>query len=189
MKSSMLIFLFLPFIQFGQEIKYSFFLKDPCSGKVESALLYYLEKDGKKYHVNNFLNDRTEIILPSEGKYRLVSTSLGETHDIVINKEHRSDTLTLPKISEYHIRQCNTKSDLTSKPTSYSFMSCGQKCNGIQTDYYSDGLTIRLQGEFKDGLVVGQLEEFNQDGSIKKLSIYDNSGHFVEAHHYVNNKE
>jgi antitoxin component YwqK of YwqJK toxin-antitoxin module len=59
-------------------------------------------------------------------------------------------------------------------------MHCENICNGIETDYYSNG-TIRLTGEFKNGLVIGELKRYYQSGKIKEISIYDKDGFWKET--------
>ena len=52
-------------------------------------------------------------------------------------------------------------------------MNCEKVCDGIDTDYYSNG-KIRLKAEFKNGLVIGELKRYYQNGKIKEASVYDN---------------
>ena len=181
MKLTILILLFSTISGFSQEVKFNLFLKDSCSNKIESSFYYHLEKNGTEYNISNF--DNGTIILPTKGEYKLIATEIKETHKIVIEKLINSDTLIKPRIEEY-IKMTNVSyKKVTSKEElkrlgiipNYKFMNCEMACDGIETDYYSNG-TVRLKAEFKDGLVIGELKRYYQDGKIKEISNYDNDG-------------
>ena len=59
-------------------------------------------------------------------------------------------------------------------------MNCEKVCDGIETDYYSNG-KIRLKAEFKNGLVIGELKRYYQNGIIKEVSVYDNDGILIKT--------
>ncbi|APY09879.1 hypothetical protein BWZ22_00860 [Seonamhaeicola sp. S2-3] len=181
MKITILILLFSTISGFSQEIKFNLFLKDSCSNSIESSFNYHLEKNGTEYHIAEF--DNGTIILPTKGEYELVATEIGETHKIVIDKLINSDTLIKPRIEEY-IKMTNVSfTKNTSKEElkklgiipNNKFMNCDKVCDGIETDYYSNG-TIRLKAEFKSGLVIGELKRYYQSGKIKEISTYDKDG-------------
>ena len=181
MKFTILILLFSTISGFSQEIKYNLVLKDSCSNKIENSLIYHLEKNGVKYNIIDF--DGT-IILPSKGKYKLIATELDEEHNIIIDDLINSDTLTLPKINELLLIDTKLPKFVTieglgkinpAKIDNYKFTICNKYCNGIETDYYSNG-KIRLNAEFKNGLVIGELKRYYQNGKIKEISIYDKDG-------------
>ena len=180
MKFTTLIILFSAIFGFTQDIKYNLVLKDSCSGKIENAILYHLQKNGTEYQISEI--DGT-IILPNKGEYELVATEIGELHNISINKLINSDTLIKPTIEEY-IKRTNVsfkkgtdKEELIKLGIipNYKFIACERTCNGIETDYYSNGAT-RLVAEFKNGLVIGELKRYYQSGKIKEISIYDEDG-------------
>jgi len=186
MKLTILILLFSTISGFSQEVKFNLFLKDSCSNKIESSFYYHLEKNGTEYNISDF--DNGTIILPTKGEYKLIATEIGESHKIVIDKLINSDTLNKPKIEEY-IKMTNvsykkgtSKEDLKKLGIipNYKFMNCEKVCDGIETDYYSNG-TIRMKAEFKNGLVIGELKRYYQNGKIREISIYDNDGILTES--------
>ena|SRR5690554_361938 len=194
MKFTILILLFSAFSGFSQEIKYNLFLKDSCSNDIESSFNYHLEKNGTEYHITEF--DNGTIILPTKGDYELIATEIGETHKIVIDKLINSDTLVKPKIEEY-IKMTNVSFKKgTSKEQlkklgiipNYKFMNCEKTCDGIETDYYSNG-TVRLKAEFRNGLVIGELKRYYQNGKIKEISDYDNNGILTKSTLFNENGE
>ncbi|MEM6894619.1 MAG: hypothetical protein AAF554_13085 [Bacteroidota bacterium] len=155
-------------------------MKDHCSNEIERSIYYHLEKDGIKYEISD--SDGT-MILRAKGEYNLVATQIGETRKITIDKLINSDTLVKPRIVEYIKKTNFSFKKGTSKEhlkklgiiPNYKFKNCEDTCNGIETDYYSNG-TIRLKAEFKNGLVIGDLKRYYQNGKIKELSIYDKDG-------------
>ena len=149
---------------FSQEIKYNLIFKDSCSEKIVFSNLYHLEKNGKSY--STFESDNGTITLPEKGVYKLFASEIGEVHQVEINKEINSDTLFIPKIREYLVTH--------TKPN-YIFRKCDKKIDGFNTGYYSDG-SIRIVAEFKNGLVIGELKRFYQNGKIKEISIYNKRG-------------
>ena len=181
MKLRLLILFFSTISGFNQEIEYNLFLKDPCSNKIENSFYYHLEMNGTEYNISDFENGT--IILPTKGYYKLIATELGETHKIVIDKLINSDTLIKPRIEEYikttnvSFKKDTSKDDLKNLGIipNYKFMNCEKVCQGIEVDYYSNG-TVRLHAEFKNGLVIGELKRYYQNGKIKEVSIYDNEG-------------
>ena len=179
---------------FSQEIKFNLYLKDSCSKKIENSLYYHLEKDGVEYNTSGF--DNETIILSTKGEYKLIATEIGEIHKIIIDKLINSDTLIKPKIEEY-IKTSNISfKKKTSKEQlkklgiipNYKFLNCGEICKGIETDYYSNG-TIRLRAEFKNGLVIGELKRYFQNGKIKEISIYSENGFLTKKTLYTENGE
>src|SRR5690606_2413874 len=115
---------------------------------------------------------------------------------IVIDKLINSDTLVKPRIEEY-IKKTNVS---YKKGTSreqlkklgiipnYKFMNCEKVCDGIETDYYSNG-KIRLKAEFKNGLVIGELKRYYQNEKIKEVSVYDNDGILIKTTLFNENGE
>ena len=194
MKLTILILLFSTISGFSQEIKFNLFLKDSCSNKVERSFYYHLEKNGTEYNISDF--DNGTIILPTKGEYKLIATEIGETHKILIDKLINSDTLIKPRIEEYIIKTNVSFKKGTSKEQlkklgiipNYKFMKCEKTCNGIETDYYSNG-TVRLKAEFKNGLVIGELKRFYQNGKIKEISNYDNDGILTKSTLFNENGE
>ena len=193
MKLTILILLFSTISGFSQEIKFNLFLKDSCSNEIERSDYYHLEKDGTEYNISDF--DGT-IILLTKGEYKLVATEIGEVRKIVIDKLINSDTLVKPRIEEY-IKKTNVS---YKKGTSreqlkklgiipnYKFMNCEKVCDGIETDYYSNG-KVRLKAEFKNGLVIGELKRYYQNGKIKEVSVYDNDGILIKTTLFNENGE
>ncbi|WP_194768707.1 toxin-antitoxin system YwqK family antitoxin [Tamlana sp. I1] len=181
MKIKILVILFSTISGFSQEIKFDLFLKDSCSNKIERSFYYHLEKNGTEYNISDF--DSGTIILPSKGEYSLIATEIGETHKIIIDKLINSDTLIKPKIEEYinktnfSYKKSASKAELKKLGLipNYKFMNCEKVCNGIETNYYSNG-TVRLKAEFKNGLVIGELKRYYQNGKIKEISNYNNEG-------------
>ena len=181
MRLTILILLFCTISGFSQEIKFNLFLKDSCSNKIESSFYYHLEKNGTEYNISDF--DKGTIILPTKGEYKLIATEIGETHKIKIDKLINSDTLIKPRIEEY-IKMTNVSFEKdTSKEQlkklgiipNYKFIHCEKTCDGNETDYYSNGI-IRLNAEFKNGLVIGELKRYYQNGKIKEICVYDKDG-------------
>ncbi|MFS4494491.1 toxin-antitoxin system YwqK family antitoxin [Maribacter sp. 2308TA10-17] len=193
MKATTLFLLFFTVFGFTQEIKYTLFLKDSCSNKIENALLYHLQKNGTEYRVTDI---NGTVILPEKGEYELVATEIEEIHSIIIDKLVNSDTLTQPTIEEY-IKRTNvslkkgvSKEELKRLGIipNYKFISCEKTCDGIETDYYSNGAT-RLIAEFKNGLVIGELKRYYQNGIIKEVSVYDENGFLTKTTLFEKNGE
>ena len=186
MKLTILILIFSAISGFSQEIKYNLFLANSCSNSIDISFNYHLEKNGKEYHITEFENGT--IILPTKGEYELIATEIGEKHIIVIDKLINSDTLTKPRIDEF-IKMTNVSfTKDTSKEQlkklgiipNNKFMNCEKVCNGIETDYYSNG-TIRLKAKFDNGLVIGELKRYYQSGNIKEISAYDKDGMLIKT--------
>jgi hypothetical protein len=194
MKLTILILLFSTISGFSQEIKFNLFLKDSCSNKIESSFYYHLEKNGMEYNISDF--DNGTIILPTKGEYKLIATEIGEIHKIIIDKIINSDTLIKPRIEEYIIKTNVSYKKGTSREQlkklgiipNYKFMNCEKVCDGIETDYYSNG-KIRLKAEFKNGLVIGKLKRYYQNGKIKEVSDYDNDGILTKSTLFTENGE
>ena len=171
---------------FSQEIKYNLFVKDSCSNKIEKSLYYHLEKNKTKYEISDF---EQTILLPTKGEYHLIAPELEEEYTIIIDKLINSDTLILPKINEYLINYTISHKIATidglgeiesPKTPNYKFTICEKNCDGIETDYYSNG-TIRLKAEFKNGLVIGELKRYYQNRKVKEISIYDKDGFLTKT--------
>ncbi|MCH3883406.1 toxin-antitoxin system YwqK family antitoxin [Tenacibaculum aquimarinum] len=194
MKFTILILLFFTISGFSQEIKFNLFLKDSCSNEIESSFNYHLEKNGTEYHITEF--DNGTILLSTKGEYKLIATEIGEIHKITIDKLMNSDTLIKPRIDEYIKRTNVSFTKKTSKEElkklgiipNNKFMNCEKVCNGIETDYYSNG-KIRLKAEFKNGLVIGELKRYYQNGKIKEVSVYDNDGVLIKTTLFNENGE
>ena len=161
MKFNFIILFLYSFVGFSQGIKYELYVIDPCTEKIEKSNNYLLEKNGTDYP--SFFGNGT-IELPEEGKYELIIGE--EKHNILINKTINSDTLRKPKIEEFLVTH--------SKPA-YVFRCCKELCDGIETDYYSNG-SIRIKGEFQKGFVVGELKKYFQNGNLKEFSVYNKKG-------------
>ena len=169
-------------------------MKDSCSNEIESSFNYHLEKNGTEYHITEF--DNGTILLPTKGEYKLIATEIEEIHNVVIDKLINSDTLMKPRIDEY-IKMTNVSfTKKTSKEElkklgiipNNKFMNCEKVCDGIETDYYSNG-TIRLKAEFKNGLVIGELKRYYQSGKIKEISTYDKDGILINRTLFDENGE
>ncbi|WP_100616441.1 toxin-antitoxin system YwqK family antitoxin [Confluentibacter citreus] len=192
MKFTILILLFSTISGFSQEIKYNLFLKDSCSNKIENSFYYHLERNGTEYTISDF--DKGTILLPDKGEYNLIATEIGETHKIIIDKQINSDTLSKPRIEEYiklsnvSFKKGTSKEELKKLGIipNYKFIHCEKTCNGNETDFYSNG-TIRLNAEFKNGLVIGELKRYYQNGKIKEISIYDKDGFLTKTTFFEEN--
>ncbi len=194
MKFTIIILLFSTISAFSQEIKYDLFLKDSCQNQIEKSSFYHLEKNGTEYNISNF---NGTILLPTKGEYKLIATELNEEYNINIDKLINSDTLVLPKINEFLLNHNVSHKIVTvdglgkiepPKTHNYKFTICEKNCDGIETDYYTNG-TIRLKAEFKNGLVVGELKRYYQSGKINEISIYDKDGFLTETTLFEENGE
>ena len=192
MKFTILIFLFTTISAFCQEIKYTLFLKDSCSNKIEVAFSYHLEKDGIKYNV--YPNGL--VLLPEKGKYKLSVSEIEEEHQIMIDKLINSDTLNLPKIEERIIvppfsfkkeldKEVERKIRQKNLPT---FWICNEKCNGKLKSFYSNGNT-KYSGNFKNGLPIGEFKKYYQNGNIKEISVHDEYGFLTKRTKFSENGE
>ncbi|MFD0975435.1 hypothetical protein [Salinimicrobium gaetbulicola] len=177
MKITFLIVFFSTLSAFSQEIKYELIFRDSCSGKIVNSHLYHLERNGKLY--STFESDNGTIPLPEKGVYKLFASEIGEVHQVEINEEMNSDTLYIPKIREFLVTH--------TKPN-YIFRKCDKKIDGYETGYYSNG-SIRLVAEFKNGLVIGELKRFYQNGKIEEISIYDKRGFLTKKTEFDKNGE
>jgi len=160
---------------FSQEIKYELYLINSCSGKIEKSSFYRLEKNGIEY--TNFENGI--ITLSEKGKYKLTAIEFEEERIVSIKKTINSDTIKTPKIVEFVV---------THTEPNYLFRKCDKLCNGIETDYYPNGF-IRIKGEFKNGVVIGELKRYYQNGKIKEVSIYDNDGILIKKNLFAENRK
>ncbi len=161
---------------FSQEIKYNLYLKDQCSGNVETSLFYTLEKDGIKY--NSF--DENPIKLPTTGIYKLTATEIGEEYEILIRQNSDSDTLNLSSIKTF-IEKSNTSFTNKTRDTekqkirmsmSERYFDCGIVCNGYKVGKYSNG-KVKFEGTFENGFPIGEFKMFYQNGKIKEVSLYE----------------
>ena len=164
MKLTVLILLFFTISGFSQEIKFSITIEDPCSKRIEKGFDYCLEKNGIKYCASS--SENRTVILPEYGEYKLSGNGIEELYIVRINKLVNSETFKAPKIREYSVSHSKNN---------YLFKNCNTTCNGIETDYYSNG-KIRLKGKFKNGIVIGELKKYFRNGKIKEISIYGKDG-------------
>jgi len=172
---NILILLFFTISALGQEIKYTLFIKNPCTEIIEKSCDYYLEKEGIEYCPTSL--DSTTILLPTLGEYKLIASEIGEIHKIKINRKINSDTLIMSRIQEYIV---------THDRHGYRFEHCDRACDGIETGYYSDG-SIQLIAKFKKGLVIGELKRFYLNGKIKEISNYNKQGYFTNKTRFDEN--
>jgi antitoxin component YwqK of YwqJK toxin-antitoxin module len=177
MKLTTLILLFFTISSFSQEIKYSITIEDPCSERIEKGFDYCLEKNGIKYCATS--KENRFVILPDYGEYKLTGKGIEELYIVKINKLVNSETFKAPKIREYY---------LSHSKHNYLFRNCDTLCNGIETDYYSNG-KVRLRAEFENGIVVGELKKYYRNGKIKEVSIYDKDGFLRKKTLFTENGE
>jgi len=177
MKLTILILLFFTISGFSQEIKFSIKIEDPCSKRIEKGFNYCLEKNGIKYCASS--SENRTVILPEYGEYKLTGNGIEELYIVRINKLINSETFKTPKIREYSVSHSKNN---------YLFKNCNTICNGIETDYFSNG-KIRFKGEFKNGIVQGKLKEYYRNGKIKEISVYDKDGILTKKSFYNENGE
>ena len=171
-----IITLFISVTCFSQEIKYNLYLKDQCSGKVETSFFYTLEKDGIKY--NSF--DENPITLPTSGIYKLTATEIGEEYEILIRQNRDSDTLNLPSIktvieksnASFTNKISDTEKQKIRMSMSERYFDCGMACNGYKAGKYSNG-KVKFEGTFENGFPIGEFKTFYQNGKIKEISFYE----------------
>ena len=151
-------------ILIGQEIKYNLIIQDPCTNQFDYGLLYQLEKAGRQYIISDI---KGTISLKETGKYRLISNVHGIDKVVHIKYGENIDTLKTQRIFE-----CL---EPVSHPKFVGFCCCENKCNGFQQDFYYDG-TLRIEGNFKNGLAVGKLKFYHQNGMVQEIREYNKKG-------------
>ena len=155
----------MTFSVFGQDIKYNLMLKRPCTGEVENAIIYYLEKSGKQFSISDSVGT---ILLKEPGRYKLFAYMLGAEQEVLVKKGVNRDTLTMVKIEE-----CL---EPVGHPSFIGYCCCDlTKCQGKQVDYYNNG-NKRIEGNFKDGIAKGKVIYYYPDGKIEKIRVYNKKG-------------
>ena len=139
-------------------------IKNPCSEEVEYGLLYFLEKTGEEFHITDTIGT---IILKEPGNYNLLTSLHGINEIVEIKEGVNKDTLYTQKIVE-----CL---EPVSHPSFIGYCCCDEKCNGIQKDYYNNGI-LRLEGEFENGLPLGEIKLYYPNGKIQEIRIYNKNG-------------
>jgi hypothetical protein len=97
------------------------------------------------------------------GEYYLSLVEIGEVKIRLVNNYTYIDTFYFPTINELV--------GVTSGGGYYGFYKCDYPCNGIMVDYYKKGVK-RLEGEFKNGIPVGQIKYYYPNGVLQEISDY-----------------
>ncbi len=172
------LFLLLPFFSLkGQDISYSLYIFNQCENRIEKSDFFSLTKDSIE-HMLLFTDDKT-LKLPSFGIYELDSKVNEEIKLVNINKIVDSDTLIAPRIIEL---VTNGNKQL------YIFSNCDEYSHGLEKSYYTDG-SLRMIGNFKDGLAIGELKRFYENGEIKEIANYSKRGFKLNSTEYHRNGE
>ena len=98
-----------------------------------------------------------------EGEYRLSILEIGEITIKINNNKNYIDTFYFPSVNELF--------ETTSNGGYYGFYHCNEPCQGKITDYFKSGVK-RLEGNFKDGLPIGELKTYYPNGNIMEIREY-----------------
>ena len=177
------IFIFIPIWSFSQtKVNLKFY--DNCSDKIINAeySLYNLN-DFDSYY---FSNDKDSILKVDAGKYIVdVSIKDGENYkNFNFEKEFEdkviyNDTIELPKI-------LRKRTSVLHYPTDLGFYFCEKLCNGQVVDYYKNG-SIRMSGEFKNGIPKNEIKKYNRKGQLIEIEIYNENGVYKNSKYPNNN--
>lgn len=185
------IFYILSSCALSQKIEVVLYGFYPCSKQVRQLSSFGLIKDGVTYSVT----DSSGILsLKERGKYALDyvledidTTQLGRVYDFQMNQKIFRDTLVLTSI-----QACL---EPTSHPDFIGYCCCGEKCEGEQVEYYSNG-NKRIEGCFKEGIPQGvlkiyypngelkQVDKYSKKGRLKKRILYDEAGKEKSSENY-----
>lgn len=98
-----------------------------------------------------------------KGEYRLSILEIGEITIKLNDNKNYIDTFYFPSVSELF--------GTTSTGGYYGFYHCNEPCQGKITDYFKSGVK-RLEGNFKDGLPIGELRTYYPNGNIMEIREY-----------------
>lgn len=176
------VFSMFPFHAFSQDIQVMLYGYSTCTKEVRQMHSFGLIKDGITYSVS----DSTGILTLKEGgKYVLRyvfddidTTQLGRVYDLQLGKEVFRDTLSLTSI-----RACL---EPTSHPNFIGYCCCGEKCEGEQVEYYSNG-NKHIEGSFKEGIPQGELKIYYYSGQLKQVDKYNKRGYLKKRILYHQN--
>jgi hypothetical protein len=171
-----ILLILIPFLSLkGQEIRYNLFIIDPCEDKIEKSDFFTMKKDSIEFVM--FDLDDSTLLLPSFGVYELDSKLNVETKLVNVSKAINSDTLIAPRVQEFVV---------THDKYAYRFKNCGKNSHGVEKSYYTDG-SLRMIGNFKKGLAIGELKRFYENGEIKEIANYTKKGFQINSTEYHRN--
>ena len=98
-----------------------------------------------------------------KGEYRLSILEIGEITIKLNENENYIDTFYSPSVNELF--------GTTSAGGYYGFYHCDLLCQGKITDYFKSGVK-RLEGNFKNGLPIGELRTYYPNGNIMEIREY-----------------
>ena len=166
---SFIILAFINISVFGQSVEFKLYLSSDCNDSIIQADYYEMQN----------INDSTEqyksdsigmCILPDTGYYKILIVGSFAEHDRYIhinNRVNQSYT-----IKAFSINECYNP---TTRPDFYGYCCCGEKCEGLKVDYYSNGKK-RIEGKFKDGKPIGELKFYYPSGNLKRVENYNEKG-------------
>jgi hypothetical protein len=162
-------------VLFGQEIKLNITCFNPCSSTYEPELLVALVKDNKTFQI---ADTRGTFHLPEPGTYELkfFDQSFYRLRDSVqfiqINYGQNYDTLTYTTITK-----CFFVGGHKGGECGYS--CCNNLCEGYYVDYYDNGKK-KIEGNFKNGLPIGELIFYKYNGAKTQIHYYDKKGLLIK---------
>ncbi|KOS05544.1 hypothetical protein AM493_05470 [Flavobacterium akiainvivens] len=138
------------------QIKYVPVMINQCTGNKDYEYFQLTDWKGETY--TNTDNDT--ITLPEPGVYQMHHDFKEAPVSIKFNDtEIRTDTFYTTKLN---------LSIYISNPPFSEYFSCGEKANGLVTDYYFNG-TIRQTGTFKNGQLDGFLKMYSNLGKLQEM--------------------
>jgi len=176
-----LIFLLLPLQVLGQNITFTLYSYNPCTRKINKIKFFGLKNGDKVFSVD----DTSGVLnLKKIGVYSLSyvidmidSSQLGKEYNIKTAGNY-SDTLRLMTIIS-----CL---EPISSPNFIGYCCCNKKCEGQQVDYYANG-NKRIEGFFKKGRPVGELNFYYPTGQLKLIEKYNKRGKLLKKTQYDKN--
>lgn len=185
-----LLFLLIASSTYSQSIEFHLYIDDPCTGKIESAVLYYLKRGDSLF----FSDDKgIHINVSKKGRYLLVSDETDEQCEIELKHSQNKDTLRAPSILEFlppiksytlqSMKANSLKRILESRST---WRRCDQPINGKAKDFFSNG-ALRVEGTFKNGYAIGEVIRYYRNGKIRSIGKYDPRGVFISIKSFDRN--
>ncbi len=175
MRQLTFIGLLLTFSVCKAQIKVFIRFQDECKGEIVDAEYELSQFDSGKFYQSK----GATVVLPSKGLYYLTAIiTRGNRRCLFgcplrIKKEIFRDTLDVPKL-------------LTEAPALHQqrklYLVCDSVANGKYIEYFKNG-TVKLKGEFYDGLPDGYLISYDENGERKSKLKYKN-GYLIRSRYY-----
>ena len=166
---SYIILTLLNFSAFGQSVEFKLYLSSECKDSIIQADFYEM----------HIINDSTiqyqsdpngMCILPDTGYYKISIVGSFAEHDRYIHIKNRGNQS--HSIRAFSINECYNP---TTRPDFFGYCCCGEKCDGLKFDYYSNGKK-RIEGIFAEGRPIGELKFYYPSGNLMRIENYNEKG-------------